>query len=143
MNWSFTMIKKTVATLLITCCSLLSAKQTPALSSKEKPPIKHTSLQKKSEVTASLNQGHINSSEVMLIDPEMRAKDFQSAFDYLKNSNTAAKIFVKLKSGHSISEIISMEVMPQGTLIIFQTNTTQGVKYDVINIENIESIGDG
>ena len=94
-------------------------------------------------MTASLNQGHINSSEVMLIDREMRAKDFQSAFDYLKNSNTAAKIFVKLKSGHSISEIISMEVMPQGTLIIFQTNTTQGVKYDVINIENIESIGNG
>ena len=79
----------------------------------------------------------------MIINPEMRAKDFQSAFDYLKNSNIAAQISVKLKNGHSISEIISMEVMPQGTLIIFQTNTTQGLKHDVVNIENIESIGNG
>ena len=137
------MIKKIVATLLITCCSLLSAKQTSELSSKEKSPIKPTHLQRKSEVAASLNQDHINSSEVMIINPEMRAKDFQSAFDYLKNSNTAAQISVKLKNGHSISEIISMEVMPQGTLIIFQTNTTQGLKHDVVNIENIESIGNG
>ena len=143
MNWSFIMIKKIIPVVLITCCSLLTAKQTSALSSKEKSPIKPTHLERKSEVAASLNQDHSNSSEVMIIGPEMRAKDFQSAFDYLKNSNSAAKIFVKLKSGHSISEIISMEVMPQGTLIIFQTNTTQGLKHDVINIENIESIGNG
>lgn len=137
------MIKKTVSILLITCCSLVSAKQPAVNSSQPKSSTGKPSLQRKSQVAASLSHDHISNGEVMIIDPEMRAKDFQSAFDYLKNSNTAAKISVKLKSGHSISEIISMEVMPQGTLIIFQTNTTQGLKHDVINIENIESIGNG
>ena len=78
----------------------------------------------------------------MVITPENRAKDFQSAFNYLNKTNSAAKISVKLKSGHSIAEITSMEVMPGGTIIIFETSTTQGLKHHVVNIENIESIGD-
>ncbi len=143
MNWSYKMIKKTVAIVLITYCSILSAKQPPVLSLEKKSPIENTSVQKKSEMEASLSSNHISSNEVMVINPEMRAKDFQSAFDYLKKANNAAIISVKLKSGPLISEISSMEVMPQGTLIIFQTNTPQGLKNDVINIENIESIGYG
>lgn len=80
--------------------------------------------------------------EVMIIAPELRAKDLQHAFTYLKRVNSAAKIAVKLTDGGVIFDILSMELMPGGTIIIFQTSTTQGVKYHVVNIENIDSIRD-
>ena len=79
-------------------------------------------------------------SEVMIIDPETRAKDIQDAYKYLKTMSPASKLAVKLLDGSSITEILDMKVMPGGTIIIFRTNTLQGQKFQLVKIEDIDTI---
>lgn len=141
MNWSFIMIKKAAATVFIACCPFLAAQEISQHSLNPKPLKAKTTLSNKNEIASSLSHRQIESSEIMIIAPEIRAKDFKSAFDYLTNTSNAQKISVKLKNGHSLVGITAMDMMPGGTIIIFQTNTTQGIKHHVINIENIQSIG--
>ena len=103
--------------------------------------MKEQEIAKKQDAAAAAKQAQLmGPSEMMIISPEMRAKDFKNAFEYLKKMNSAAKIAVKLKSGSLITDILGMEVMPGGTMIIFKTNTMQGLKYHVVKIENVESI---
>jgi len=79
-------------------------------------------------------------SEVMIINPESRAKDLQSAFKYLREMSPATKIGVKLNNGSIITQILSMDVMPGGTMIIFKINTMKGEQYRVVKIENIDTL---
>ena len=52
----------------------------------------------------------------------------------------ASKLAVKLLDGSSITEILDMKVMPGGTIIIFRTNTLQGQKFQLVKIEDIDTI---
>ena len=79
-------------------------------------------------------------SEVMIISPELRAKDFQSAFTYLKTKNPSAKIGIELADHSIVSDILHIEIMPGGTLVIFTVSTVKGVKYRIVKTENIRSI---
>ncbi len=101
---------------------------------------KKSTLQKAlaSKQAASMPQGQ--SSDVMIISTEMRAKDFQKAFDYLKARAPASKIGVKLTNQSMIADIVKIDVMPGGTLIIFTTNTVKGLKYQIVKTEQIDSI---
>ena len=79
-------------------------------------------------------------SDIMIISPEMRAKDFQKAFEYLKTKDPAAKIGIKLIDHSVISDILIIDVMPGGTLTIFTINTVKGLKYKIVKTEHIDSI---
>jgi len=84
----------------------------------------------------------VGQSEVMIINPETRAKDLQESFDYLKKMSPASKLAVKLVNGTTISEILDMKLMTGGTMIIFRTNSIQGQKFQVVKIEDIDTITD-
>ncbi|MBF5060098.1 hypothetical protein [Candidatus Neptunochlamydia vexilliferae] len=94
------------------------------------------------KVIAALEQPaqHKGPSEVMIISPEGRAKDLQAAIEYLKQKNPTEKPSVKLTTGMEISNIIGLDVMPGGTLLIFKVSTLKGAKYKVVKIEEIDSL---
>lgn len=79
-------------------------------------------------------------SEVMIINPETRAKDLQESFQYLKRMSPASKLAVKLNSGTLIADILDMQLMTGGTMIIFRINSIQGQKFQVVKIEDIDTL---
>ena len=81
-----------------------------------------------------------DAKEVMLIQPQQRAQDFKEAFDYLKKIQTQSKITFVLKDSTKISQILDVTVLPGGTMLNFKLNTTQGIQYEIIRIEDIKSI---
>ena len=79
-------------------------------------------------------------SEVMVITPAARGKDLQQAYNFLRKESAATSISVTLKDGITLSNIMGMDVMTEGTIVIFKLNTTRGVKYQIENIENVVSL---
>ncbi len=79
-------------------------------------------------------------SKIMVITPEARGKDFQQAYNFLRKANATAPISVTLKNGTILNGIMGIELMTEGTIVIFKFNTTRGAKYRVENIENIISL---
>lgn len=80
-------------------------------------------------------------SQVMVITPQERALDLHEAYSYLKTYSPASQITVHLKDGKSFSDIMGMDVMKNGTMIIFKTNTVMGIKLRVVPIDEIDNIG--
>lgn len=95
---------------------------------------------KKQEGVAAAVLPKTGQSEIMIIQPEMRAKDIDQAFKYLKQMNAAGKIGVKLKNGSTIYDILNMNVMAGGTIIIFQISSTQGQKLRAVNVEDVDTL---
>lgn len=79
-------------------------------------------------------------SEVMVITPAARGKDLQQAYNFLRKESAATPVSVTLKDGTKLDEIMGMDVMTEGTIVIFKLNTTRGVKYRIENIENVVSL---
>jgi len=79
-------------------------------------------------------------SALFNITPKMRASDYKQAFDILRREKTSAKVFFQLASGTMISNIIEMTPMDNGTLILFRFNTAQGVKLQVVTVEEIQQV---
>lgn len=102
----------------------------------------HPTVTDKQKATASTTQ-RIGQSEVMMINPEMRSKDLQECFDYLRKMSPASKLAVKLSNGTMVSEILDMQLMKGGTMIIFRTNSVQGQKFQVVKVEDIDTITNG
>lgn len=80
------------------------------------------------------------SSRSIFIDPKARALDFQQAFDLLRKEKTANKVQFILDNGKTISNIIDMVILSNGSLILFKFSSQQGIKYQVVPVESIESI---
>ncbi len=76
----------------------------------------------------------------MIIKPKARAEDYKKAFTYLKAEKSAAKVMFHLADGTEISDVIDMNIMPSNTLVLFRYTTGQGVKFRVVEIENIVGI---
>ena len=105
---------------------------------KQAKPAKHKPSHEQQVAIAQLPR--VGQSEVMIINPETRAKDLQESFEYLKRMSPAAKLAVKLVNGSTIAEILDMKLMTGGTMIIFRTNSLQGQKFQVVKIEDIDTI---
>jgi len=81
-------------------------------------------------------------SEVMIITPENRAKDFQAAIKFLNAHVPTTKPNIILKDGSKIQGIMDVDVMPGGTILIFKISSLKGVQYKVVNIEEVKSISE-
>ena len=73
----------------------------------------------------------------MMIDPKQRAQDFQQAYDMLKKEKTAGKVYFQLSDGTSIGNIIDMTPMANGTMVLFRYNSSQGIRFQIVKIEEI------
>jgi hypothetical protein len=71
------------------------------------------------------------------IDGKSRAHDYLQAFDLLKKEKTANKVQFVLKDNSLITNIIDIQLMEQGSLMVFRFNTTQGIRYRVVPLEEI------
>jgi hypothetical protein len=80
------------------------------------------------------------SSKSVCIDPKARAMDFQQAFELLRKEKTANKVQFVLDNGKTISNIVDIVILSNGSMILFKINSQQGIKYEVVPVENIESI---
>lgn len=76
----------------------------------------------------------------MMISPSARALDYQTAFEQLRKEKTAGKVYFQLVDGSSIANIIDMNIMPNSTLIVFRFNSSQGVRFQVVKVEDILNI---
>lgn len=76
----------------------------------------------------------------MMIDLKERASDYKEAFEALKKEKPVAKIFFQLNDGNMISNIVEMSLMGNGHLILFKFNTQQGIKHQVVPVEQISQL---
>lgn len=93
------------------------------------------------QVEAAQSKPMETTSGVLMIDPKARVSDYLKAFDLLKKEKTAPKIFLELRSGQKITNLVEMTALPDNTLLIIRSNTAQGVKIDILPIEELASIG--
>ena len=109
----------------------------------KKSPATITPLSEMEKAAAAANANNASSkgsTEMMIISPEGRAKDIQAAIQYLHQRVPTSKPTIKLTDGSSISGIISIDVMPGGTILIFKINSLKGVQYQIEKIENIDTL---
>jgi len=81
-------------------------------------------------------------SEVMIISPELRAKDLQAAIKFLNQHVPTSKPNITLSDGSKITSIMNVEVMPGGTILIFKVTSLKGLQYKVVNIEEVQSLSE-
>jgi len=79
-------------------------------------------------------------SSYITIDPKLRAEDYKEAFEILRKEKTTSKVFFQLIDGTTISNIIDMTLMDNASLIIFRFNSQQGIRFQVVRIEDINLI---
>jgi len=105
----------------------------------ETPTAKEPALPKKPEIQA-LSHMQEQSRSVMIIDPKQRADDYVKAFAMLSQEKSATKVYFELAGGEKITNVIDLKVMPSSTVIVFRYNTPQGIKFQVVDIEDIIGI---
>lgn len=79
-------------------------------------------------------------SELMVIQPNLRAKDLKGAYDFHKKNKIPGEIIYTLNSGEKLMSIIEVTDLPGGTMLIFKLNTTQGTRYHIVGVEQIHSV---
>ncbi|MDN3509282.1 MAG: hypothetical protein P0S93_04630 [Candidatus Neptunochlamydia sp.] len=92
------------------------------------------------KAAASKETSGKRTTEMMIISPEGRAKDIQAAIKFLQQKAPTDKLTIKLTNGKTLTGIVSVDVMPGGTLLIFKIASLKGLKYQIENIENIDTI---
>ncbi|MBS0604696.1 MAG: hypothetical protein JSS60_06640 [Verrucomicrobia bacterium] len=76
----------------------------------------------------------------MMISPTARALDFQSAFETMRKEKTTGKVYFQLADGSTISNVIDMTLLPNSTLFLFRFNSSQGIRFQVVKVEDILNI---
>lgn len=82
----------------------------------------------------------VASSPNLTIDPKARATDYIQAFDILRKEKTSGKVFFQLKNSSHIINIIEITPMSESSLLLFRSNTQQGIKLQIVPIEEIQGI---
>jgi len=113
----------------------LQAQDAKSLFSKE---LEH--MEAKAIPAKEATKGKDESSDVLIITPDARAQDYKQAFDLIRKEKSAVNISFTMKDGSMISNILDMQVMSKGTLIIFKLNTATGINYIVTKVENITAL---
>lgn len=73
----------------------------------------------------------------MMIPPSARALDFQQAFEQMRKEKSTAKVYFELADGTIISNVIDMTMMSNSTLVMFRFNSNQGIRFQVVKVEDI------
>ncbi len=76
----------------------------------------------------------------MMVTPAARAADFQQAFELLKKEKSSGKVYFELSDGTTINNVIDMAPMSNSTVILFRFNSSQGIQFQVVKIEDIVNL---
>ncbi len=80
------------------------------------------------------------SDEMMVVTPEARSSDLKQAFELLSRGRGSHNIVVTLNDGQMLKNILDLNVMNKGTLIVFELNTVRGLQYKVVKTDNVKTI---
>lgn len=78
--------------------------------------------------------------DVIVIEPKQRAEDFSEAYEMMKRGKSPQKIVFHLSDGKSLTNVLEMKAMKNGTLLLFKINTSVGNQYELVPIENLITI---
>jgi len=106
----------------------------------KKASTQNNPLSEMAKAAASKETSPKGTTEMMIISPEGRAKDIQAAIKFLQQKAPTDKPTIKLTNGKTLTGIVSVDVMPGGTLLIFKIASLKGLKYQIEKIENIDTI---
>ncbi|MCI5051603.1 MAG: hypothetical protein MRY21_00525 [Simkaniaceae bacterium] len=81
-----------------------------------------------------------NNPELMVIKPEERSKDLKAAYDFAQKHKLPGEVVFVLKNGKELRGINSIEVLPGGTMMIFNVTASQGQTYVAIGVEDIVGV---
>ncbi len=79
------------------------------------------------------------SSDIMIVDPNVVAKDWTDAFNALGDLKQSNLTFV-LRDQSTITNVNRVEAMPGGYLMLFTLKTVQGIKYRIVKTGDIISL---
>ena len=125
--------------MFIFCFSLFSA---PAFSADNiaTKPKKLTSSASPGDLLVAQDK-NTTSRSIITIEVKKRAEDYLKAYQLIRQNNPSSRIFFKLANGTTMTNIADVTVLENGTLMLFKTTTTQGLKNDVIPVEEIVALG--
>ncbi|MCH9614640.1 MAG: hypothetical protein SP1CHLAM54_13970 [Chlamydiia bacterium] len=127
--------------LLLAAAANLFSATTPNLSGAETSAEKAAMVQSVQKVASGGGGGGEKGvTDVMIISPAERANDIVQAFNYIQSHDVTSKVEVKLKNGSKINDILNIQMMPSGTLLIFKIQTLKGEVYRIVKIENIAEV---
>jgi len=93
---------------------------------------------KKKVVSHAVTSGSAKS--IMIIEPQARAKDYIVAYDKMRSEIPSAKIYFQLEHQRPVNNVLSLELMQNGTLMLFRISSPLGTSYKVVPIEDIIEI---
>lgn len=126
--------------LMLAAAANLFSATTPNLSNAETTAEKAAMVQSVQKVASGGGGGDKGTADVMIISPAERASDIVQAFKYIQSYDVTSKVDVKLKDGSMITDILDIQMMPSGTLLIFKLQTLKGEIYRIVKIENIVEV---
>ena len=99
------------------------------------------SLQKKDQqaTQAASAAAQRGSSDIMIVDPNVVAKDWTDAFKALSELKQNNLTFT-LRDQSTITSVSGVEAMPGGYLLLFTLKTVQGIKYRIVKTGDIISL---
>ena len=80
-----------------------------------------------------------SSKSFMMVDPKARANDYIQVFDLLRKEKPTLKIMVRTQEG-IFSNVTDMSVTHGGTLLIVKVLTNQGIKVQIVPVEEMMEI---
>ena len=83
----------------------------------------------------------VHKKNTLVIDPTMRALDYQQAYETLKKEKPSNKVCITLLNGSILTNIIEMQKMSSSTLFLIRYNSPQGIKVQAVDLESIVGIG--
>lgn len=96
-------------------------------------------VMKQEEQQMVANQSKKKNDEMLVVSPLARSGDIKAAWNYFKKNKPTSKLIIHTKD-NQYSNIVDMDVMPGGTIIIIKTSTTSGEVYQLIPIEQVKGI---
>jgi hypothetical protein len=78
-------------------------------------------------------------SDVMIVDPKVVSQDWVDAFNAL-NYKKASRIVFLLRDSAPLSDVVDIEAMPGGYLMLFTVKTVKGPKYKIVKTSDIASL---
>lgn len=95
-------------------------------------------LMMKSTTSAAVTSS--KEAAVIMIEAQTRATDIKEAFTTLSQYKGSPSIYMTLSNNEKITNITELSLTKGGSIIIVKMNTTQGQKYKVIKVEDINSL---
>ena len=96
-------------------------------------------MQNMHKTTVAALPSTTNTSDVMIVDPKIVSQDWVDAFNAL-NDRKVGKVLFLIKDSPPIGDVVDIEAMPGGYLMLFTMKTVKGPKYKIIKTSDIGSL---